>query len=877
MSQTTFSPEHERLRDVAWKNWGPYMAERSWANLREDSAVDSQPWANVPFDHARSLAFRWAEDGLAGFSDSEQQLCMAVAFWNERDAILKERLFGLTNEEGNHGEDVKELYVLLDGLPSHAYMKALYKYPQVAFPYAALREQNAERSRDLPEAELFDVLRDALAETRYFDVMIEYAKAGPTDIFCRITAINRGPEPASLHVLPHLWFRNTWAHDDSAPPQLEALDGTVSVNAPGVEPRYWYATCEEHAPRWLFTDNETNAALLYGGENRSRYTKDGIGDAVVLGKLDRINPARCGTRAAAHFSRTLAPGASVVVTTRLCDAQQDAPFADADAVFAQRSHEADQFYAAIQPVGITDDERRVQRQAFAGLCWSKMFYHFEVGTWLAESEAKQDGDSDEPPLNAQWRHVYAKDIVSVPDKWEYPWFAAWDQVFQSITIGLIDSEFAKQQVALLASHRYQHPNGQLPGFEGHLDMTNPPVHAWGALHVFSTERRLARAPDMAFLKHIYQKLLLNYSWWFCPQGDATGSAYEGGFLGMDNISVFDRSGAPPGGGALVQADSYGWMGLFTLNMLEIAVELAQDDPTHEDEALHFVNALERLIDSLHGEPGDDPAALLWDDEDGFFYDVWFPPQRNPRPLRVRSYVGLIPFVAVAALERDKVERLPQLKQRLDVFADRHGGHLRHVTVEEANGEQVEKITLALVRPERVERILERLTDRDEFLSDFGLRSLSRVHARSPFVLETEEGPCIVEYEPAESRTELVGGNSNWRGPIWAPINLLVIEALRHYEAHFSGTLTTTLDGETRSAGALADHLCRVLVSIFLRGEDGRRPVYGDTTFFHEDPHWGDAILFYEHFHGDRGFGLGASYQNGWTALIAKLIQDGGAV
>jgi hypothetical protein len=864
----THTVEHVRLRaNRPWKDWGPYLNERAWGNVREDSAADSQPWEHVPFDQARSRAFRWSEDGLAGFCDSEQRLCMALGLWNERDSILKERLFGLGNTEGNHGEDIKELYVFLDGLPSHAYAKARYIYPQVAFPYDDLRTQNAERSRDVPEYELTDALRDVLAEGRYFDVVVEYAKADPHDVLCRITATNRGPDAAPLHLLPHLWFRNTWAGSDSPVPQLVFRDGAVRVDAEDMPKLWWFAQAEGHTLHWLFTDNETNHEALTGKPNTARYTKDGIGDSVVQGRLERVNPALKGTRCAAHVSATVEPGESLVILTRLADVAHAAPFADADALFSQRQREADEFYAATQRGGMSEDERHIQRQAFAGLTWSKTFYHFNVKEWHDES-----GGEPEEWVNKAWGHMRAKDIISVPDKWEYPWFAAWDQVFQAVTIGLVDIEFAKQQVNLLLNDRYQHPDGQLPGFEGNLDMANPPIHAWGALHLYELEKQLTGERDTDFLKHIFHKLLLNYGWWFMPRDSQ--SELEGGFLGMDNISLFNRS-EPPEGYTLIQADSYGWMGLFTLNMLEIAVELAQDDVLYEDHALHFMNGLIWLIDRLHATTG--KTVLLWDDDDGFFYDVLLKEGKDPQRLKIRSYVGLIPFTVVGVFKAEHLAKLEKLRGRLDGFARNHGEHLRGYTADDGATDAV--FSLALLQPERMERLLKRLVAADEFMSDYGLRSVSRYHAQHPFTLNVDGERYVLEYEPGDSRTDLAGGNSNWRGPVWAPVNLLVIEALRKYDTHYSALVVPSPDGSDSSVspGGLADLLCQRLIGLFRRGTDGKRPVFGNTAFYHDDPHWGDCVLFFEHFHGDRGYGLGASHQNGWTALIAKLIQDCGAV
>ena len=886
--------EHKRLADsearrADWKHWGPYLSERAWGTVREDYGAAGEPWDFFPHDHARSRVYRWNEDGLAGVSNRFQNLCLAIALWNERDPILKERLFGLTGAEGNHGEDVKEYYYYLDNTPTHSYMKMLYKYPQIAFPYARLLEENQRRGRDEPEFELVDALREAFEQGRYFDVFVEYAKASQEDILCRISVVNRGPEPAPIHVLPHLWYRNTWSWGYDRPrPELRAIAAdTVHTPARHLGDRWWYVDAQDEAggpgPNQgavplLFTENETNAERLFGSPNATPYVKDGINDAVVHGLADRINPRQKGTKVAAHFQACIPPGETFTARVRFSDVPHEDAFADFEAVFGHRVEQADEFYAAIQRSDLSEDARRVQRQALAGLMWTKQFYHYSVELWLK-------GDPAQPPppdergtgRNAGWSHLYNLDVLSMPDKWEYPWYAAWDLAFHTVSIALIDPEWAKRQILLLLREWYMHPNGQLPAYEWQLGDVNPPVHAWAAWQVYQLARDATRQADTGFLERVFHKLLLNFTWWVNRKDADGNNVFQGGFLGLDNIGIFDRSKPLPMGGHLEQADGTAWMAMYSLNMLAMALELARSNPAYEDVATKFFEHFVYIADAFYsmGNFG----ASLWDKEDGFFYDLLHAPDGAFIPLRVRSFVGLIPLLAVHSLEPEQLDRLPRFRRRLEWFlnyrphlvasiaplneAGRHGHH-----------------ELAIVGRERLVRILERLFDPGEFLSDHGLRSLSRAYAQQPFSCTVDGQIYTVQYEPAESASGLFGGNSNWRGPIWFPINYLLIEALRKYHHHYGDTLTVEVprgSGKRLTLDEAARDLSHRLIGLFLRDDasGGRVPVFGEEMLFQNNPHWRDHVLFYEYFHGDTGVGLGASHQTGWTALVANLIQDYG--
>ncbi|MBZ0301946.1 MAG: glucosidase [Anaerolineae bacterium] len=873
--------EHERLRDsetrtADWKKWGPYVSERAWGTVREDYSADGDAWAYFPHDHARSRAYRWNEDGLGGFCNRYQNVCLAVALWNEKDPILKERLFGLTNAEGNHGEDVKEFYYYLDGVPSHAWMQMLYKYPQVEYPYAELMRESAQRGFADPEFELMDAVQAALAEGRYFDVYIEYAKATDEDVLCRIRVINRGPDPAPIHVLPQVWFRNTWSWGyQAARPQLQAVaDHTIQVTERHIGPRWWSIEAEDAAVELLFTENDTNLKRLYGQPNPTPYVKDGINDCVVGGFRDRVNPARTGTKATAHCRTMLEPGQTLTVRVRFSDSAPEMPFADFDDVFVKRQQEADVFFAAIQPAGLTDDERRVQRQAYAGLLWNKQFYHYSVDLWL-------DGDPAFPPppesrrsiRNADWTHVYCLDVLSMPDKWEYPWFAAWDLAFHTIPLALLDPEWAKRQLVLLLREWYMHPNGQLPAYEWMFSDVNPPVHAWAAWKVYQITEQISGHGDTGFLERVFQKLLLNFTWWVNRKDRDGNNIFSGGFLGLDNIGVFDRSAQLPEGGYLEQADGTAWMAMYCLNMLAIALELARSKPAYEDVATKFFEHFVYITHAFYHPVGH--YLSLWDEDDGFFYDNLHTPGGRHVRLKTRSFVGLIPLLAVTHIAPDTLDRLPRFRRRTEWFVKYRPNLVENMTWLTREGAQGDYL-LSIVGPDRLARILQRVLDPDEFLSDYGLRSLSKYHAQHPYEFHTDGTVYRVDYEPAESRTGLFGGNSNWRGPVWFPINYLLIEALREFHHYLGDSLTVELPfgaGNWVPLGTVADDLARRLTNIFVKNPEGGRPVYGDQIPFQADEHWRDLILFYEYFHGDSGQGLGASHQTGWTALVANLLHE----
>jgi hypothetical protein len=878
--------DEDRRRQQHWKRWGPYLSERAWGTVREDYSPHGTAWESVPHDHARSRAYRWNEDGLLGISDRHQRICFALALWNERDSLLKERLFGLTGTEGNHGEDVKEYYFYLDSTPTHAYMKALYKYPQSAFPYAELVEENRRRGREAFEFELLDT--GVFEANRYFDVFVEYAKATPEDLLIVVDAVNRGPDPAPLHVLPTVWFRNTWSWGDgTAKPGLglaAPVHGTsvVALEEPHYGHRWLYA---EGGPEVLFTENETNGRRLFGLET-SGFFKDGINDAVVGGLSGAVNPARVGTKAAAHYRRAIAPGETVRVRLRLTDRAPETwgtegPFGPAfDRTLAQRRLEADAFYADIVPASLSEDGRRVMRQALAGLLWSKQYYHYVVRDWLRGDP----GQPSPPPerlhgRNHEWTHLYNADVISMPDKWEYPWYAAWDLAFHCLPLALVDAEFAKEQLVLMLREWYMHPNGQLPAYEWAFGDVNPPVHAWAAWRVYKIDKKRRGTGDSVFLERVFQKLLLNFTWWV-NRKDAEGrNIFQGGFLGLDNIGVFDRSAALPTGGHLEQSDGTSWMAMYCLNMLAIALELSDGNPAYEDMASkfweHFLYIAHAMSHRGGARPDEDVG--LWDEEDGFFYDVLHLPSGDRRPLKVRSMVGLIPLFAVETLEPERLARLPGFTRRLEWFIRHRPDLTANVACMRTAGAG-ERRLLSIVDPGQLRRVLRVMLDEAEFLSLFGIRAVSRRHAAEPYVLGVNGTEYRVAYEPAESTTGLFGGNSNWRGPIWFPVNYLLIESLQKFHHYYGDALTVefpTGSGRQLTLWEVAAELSRRLTRIFLRGADGRRPVFGGTETFQQDPHWRDCLLFYEYFHGDDGAGLGASHQTGWTGLVAKLLQQSG--
>ncbi len=877
--------EEERLqecgrREAHWKRWGPYVSERAWGTVREDYSADGEAWNYVPHDHARSRAYRWNEDGLAGISDRHQSIAFAIALWNERDPILKERLFGLTGPEGNHGEDVKEYYFYLDSTPTHSYMKYLYKYPHAAFPYDALVAENRRRSRAEPEFELIDT--GVFDGNRYFDVFVEYAKAAVEDMCIRITVVNRGPESASLRLLPTVWFGNTWSWTPGASRPLlrevDAPDGQARIELSGTPYGRRLLACEG-SPELLFTENETNTERLFGTPNRTPYVKDGVDRYVVHGDPSAVNPAREGTKAAAHYRLTLEPGESATVRLRLTDRDgASAGFGEGfERTFADRQREADEFYDTVIPPSLSDDARLVARQAFAGLLWSKQLYRYIVKDWL-------DGDPGQPSpprerlhgRNHEWGHLYNADVLSMPDKWEYPWYAAWDLAFHCVPLALVDPEFAKEQLVLLLREWYMHPSGQLPAYEWAFGDVNPPVHAWAAWRVYKIEKKRSGAGDRAFLERVFHKLLLNFNWWV-NRKDAEGmNIFQGGFLGLDNIGVFDRSKPLPTGGYLGQSDGTSWMAMYSLNLLAIAMELASENPAYEDVASKFWEHFLHIAHAMTHRGGHDDIEL-WDEEDGFFYDVLHLPDGSHFPLKVRSMVGLIPLFAVETLEPDLLDRLAGFKRRLDWFVENRPDLTENVASMNEPGRGSRRL-LSIVNGDQLRRVLRVMLDENEFLSPYGIRALSRVHLEHPYVLQAGGAEHRVQYEPAESSTAAFGGNSNWRGPIWFPVNYLLIESLQKFHHYFGDQFTVecpTGSGRMLTLWEVAAELSRRLTRIFLRGPDGRRPALGRTQVFQFDPGWRDLVPFHEYFDGDTGAGVGASHQTGWTALVAKLLQQSG--
>jgi mannosylglycerate hydrolase MGH1-like protein/glycosyl hydrolase family 63 len=858
-----------------WYRWGPYLSERQWGTVREDYSPGGAAWDFLPHEQARSHAYRWGEDGLMGISDDQQQLCFALALWNGVDPILKERLFGLTNSEGNHGEDVKEYYFFLDNTPTHSYMKALYKYPQKAFPYTDLVTTNRNRSRQEFEYELMDT--GIFAENRYFDISMEYAKTTPLDILIRISATNRGPEAATLHLLPTLWFRNTWNWgNDDRRPQLKAVEqeGENNVRLVHLQHQelgdYWLAC--EGTPELLFTNNESNAQRLWGVENQTPFVKDGIHEAVVNGVRDKVNPEGIGTKLASHYTITIEPGATHTVMLRLSPDQQTNPFAGAAELFATRIEEANEFYRQVS-TDETEDERTVQRQALASLLWSKQFYYYDVDKWL-----RGDPAGPQPPerdRNKGWRHLSNKDIILMPDTWEYPWYAAWDLAFHCIAMAMIDRDFAKSQLLLMLHERYMHPNGQLPAYEWAFGDVNPPVHAWVAWRIYTQEKESTGKGDTAFLERIFQKLMLNFTWWVNRKDTEENNVFEGGFLGLDNIGVFDRNMTLPEGMILEQADGTAWMGMFAAVMLAIAMELAQSNPVYEAMASKLLDHYLYIADAIYG--GGESGLGLWNDEDGFFYDKLRAPDGRQVPLKVRSLVGLLPLLAMETFPTKQAEAF--IEARMRWFAENRPYVPRLIARWQdvrQKGERKEHVLLAMVRGSDLQNILQRMLDSEEFLSDYGIRAISRYHAAHPYELKTRYGNFMVNYEPAESTTGAFGGNSNWRGPIWFPINFLLVEALQKYHHFYGDDLLVevpTGSGNKMTLGQAADELSRRLTRIFLRNEQGQRPVFGGNMTFQNDEHWRNYILFHEYFHGDNGAGVGASHQTGWTAVVASLIQD----
>jgi hypothetical protein len=878
--------EESRLRRSHWNRWGPYLAERAWCTVREDYSPAGDVWDYFTHEMARSRAYRWNEDGLAGICDRHQRICFAIALWNGRDPFLKERLFGLTGPEGNHGEDVKECYFYLDNTPTHSYMKCLYKYPQAEFPYAKLRQENARRSRLDPEYELIDT--GVFAENRYFDVFVEYAKAGPEDILIRIAVSNRGPETATLHLLPTIWFRNTWSWGNGhRKPELRKSPdaGAIELDEPKYGRRWLYCNGLDgiHAPPLLFTENETNCVSLWGTPNACMFVKDGIGEYVVRGSPNAVNPDGRGTKAAAHYVLTIEAGKRAVAELRLTDEPRrtDTPSADPfgaafQQTFVKRMDDANDFYATVTPRELSIDGRAVMRQAFAGLLWSKQFYHYVVRDWLGGDPAFPAPPAErQQGRNHQWPHLYNSDIVSMPDKWEYPWYAAWDLAFHCLPLALVDSQFAKDQLVLMLREWYMHSNGQLPAYEWNLGDVNPPVHAWAALRVYKIDRKRYGKSDRQFLERIFHKLLLNFTWWVNRKDAAGNNVFQGGFLGLDNIGVFNRSEALPNGEYIEQADGTGWMAMYSLNLLAIALELAREDPAYEDVASKFWEHFLFIANAINhlGEDG----VGMWDEEDGFFYDALHMPDGGCVPLKVRSMVGLIPLFAVETLEPRLIDQLPGFKRRMQWFIDHRPDLTHNVASMEVAGKGARRL-LSIVTPNQLRRILKRMLDEDEFLSPFGVRSVSRAHRDQPYILHSDGNEHRVDYEPGESRTGLFGGNSNWRGPVWFPLNYLLIESLQKFH-HYLGdeykVECPTRSGSMMTLWEVAAEISRRLSRIFLKDETGRRAANGGIEYFEKDPHWRDLVLFHEYFDGDTGAGLGASHQTGWTGLVAKLLQQSG--
>jgi hypothetical protein len=890
MSAEQIRLEEAREQKIPWKKWGPYLSERQWGTVREDYSEGGDAWNFFTHDQARSRAYRWGEDGLAGISDDKQRLCFALALWNGRDPILKERLFGLTNSEGNHGEDVKEYYFYLDSTPTHSYMKYLYKYPQAAFPYADLVETNKRRSRDEMEYELLDT--GVFDGDRYFDVFVEYAKASPEDILVRITATNRGPDAAELHLLPTLWYRNDWAtwiadsNRAAEKPdlkQIEAAAGTSAVAATHPLLGEFILSCEGEVPL-LFVENETNNARLFPDyPNTSPYVKDGINNCVVEGRQDAVDPGKQGTKVAAHYRLNVAPGDSATLRLRLTSVTPAgesrkskaaaSPFGpEFDKILASRLQEADEFYRSVTPPSVSPDAANVMRQAIAGMLWSKQFFFFDGDNWLDEHHSNPLHAGYHSSRNSEWFHMLNEDIISMPDKWEYPWYAAWDLAFHTLPLSIVDPDFAKEQMQLMLKGVYLHPSGQMPAYEWNFSDVNPPVHAFATLFLHRTEQALRGEVDVDFLKSAFHKLLLNFTWWVNRKDRSGKNVFEGGFLGLDNIGVFDRSAPLPTGGHLEQADGTAWMALFSQNMMELAVELAAHDHIYEDMVVKFAEHFYYIAAAMNrsGQEG------MWDEEDGFYYDVLQLPDGSATRLKVRSMVGLLPLCATTVVEKWQRERIPRamalvgerLRRIPELWTTMHPTGQGHLGV-------ADRGIVALVNPERLRRILTKMLDENEFLGPCGIRSLSKYHERNPFIFHVNGQEYKVDYLPAESNTGMFGGNSNWRGPVWMPVNALIIRALLNFYLYYGDNFKIecpTGSGKMMNLFEVAKEISDRLTGIFLRDERGRRPVYGGTEKFQADPHWRDYILFYEYFHGDNGAGLGASHQTGWTGLVAKTIQ-----
>ncbi len=871
--------EEARESNVPWKKWGPYLSERQWGTVREDYSDNGNAWDYFSHDQARSRAYHWGEDGLAGISDDRQRLCFALALWNGKDPILKERLFGLTNSEGNHGEDVKEYYFYLDSTPTHSYMKYLYKYPQAAYPYDQLVQANRGRNRQEFEYELINT--GVFDEDRYFDVFVEYAKESPEDILVQISVHNRGPEAAEIHLLPTLWFRNRWSWGrDNPRPSLQAVAGksaVVRAHEMQLGDRYLYC---DGKPALLFTENETNAKRLFNAENRTPFVKDGINNFIVYGQTDAVNPQQTGTKVAAHYRLTVPAGKSEVVRVLLTKTAPGAHDKTAgngalgprfDEVLQARRQEADEFYASVIPASLDADAANVMRQALAGMLWSKQYFYYDINRWLEERGCDPFMPSNKrAPRNEQWHHMYNADVISMPDKWEYPWYAAWDLAFHVLPLTLVDKDFGKQQLTLMLSDNYLHPNGQIPAYEWNFGDVNPPVHPWATIFTYRLEQAQTGKGDIVWLERSFQKLTLNYTWWLNRKDRSGKNAFEGGFLGLDNIGVFDRSSPLPTGGYLEQADGTAWMALFSLNMLEIAIELALHDETYKDMAAKFVQHFLSIASATMNAGSN---IGMWDEQDGFFYDVLQLPDGQAQRLKVRSMVGLLPLCAVAVFEGEFRKKYPEVMERLRGFLEARP-ELRTFIHDPAKVGQAGRRLGAILDETKLHRVLAKMLDPNEFLSPYGIRALSRYHVEHPYVFRAGEQEYRVPYLPGESDTGMFGGNSNWRGPIWMPVNALIIRALLQYYAYYGNAFTVECpigSGRQMNLYEVAEEIARRLASIFLKGKDGRRPANGGEQKLQDDAHWRDYIQFYEYFHGDNGAGLGASHQTGWTGVIARIM------
>ena len=873
--------ESQRLQQADWKKWGPYLSERQWGTVKEDYSATGEAWDYFSHDQARSRAYRWGEDGSLGISDDQQQLCFAIALWNGQDPILKERIYGLTGTQGNHAEDVKEYYFYLDSTPTHSYMKGLYKYPQRAFPYADLEAENRRRGREDREYELLDT--SVFDDDNYYDVVVEYAKKTAEDIFIKISATNRSSESQTLHLLPTLWFRNTWSWDENTSKPCLKIDNRDSASHaviaaihPDLGDRWLYC---EGQPELLFTDNDTNYQRIFNFDNGAKYVKDSINNYVVNGQQEAVNPHQLGTKFSPYYQLTIGAGETKTIKLRLSDqADLTQPLGtEFDAILQTRIAEADEFYGQINDTSLNDDLVNIQRQAFAGMLWGKQYYNFNIKRWL-------DGDPTQPtpPIsrkygrNHEWMHLKNEDIISMPDKWEYPWYAAWDLAFHCLPIALIDPDFAKHQLDIMTREWYMHPNGQIPAYEWAFGDVNPPVHAWATWRVYKIEEKRKGKGDRLFLERVFQKLLLNFTWWV-NRKDAEGSnIFEGGFLGLDNIGVFDRSAPLPTGGYIEQSDGTSWMAMYSLNMLTIALELALENPVYEDMATKFFEHFLYIADAMV-HIGDDKTQL-WDEEDGFFYDVLHLPHGERIRLKVRSMVGLIPLFAVMTLEPEVLEKLPGFKERLEWFIENRPKLTQNVACMDKVGVGARRM-LALPDPEnKLRRILEKLLDEAEFFSDYGIRALSRFHKDNPYTFSVGGNDNKVSYEPAESSSGLFGGNSNWRGPVWMPVNYLLIESLQKFHHYLGDDFKVecpTGSGNMMNLWQVSQEISSRLTSIFLQDSDQKRPLYGAIEQFQNDPHWQNLILFHEYFHGDNGAGIGANHQTGWTGLVAKLVQQSG--